>query len=169
MILNASTGWYLEFTHGKYGKVLGGTNSFNLTRVDLRHFLKVSEKNDDVLALQFIGRTIRGDFPFSKFSLFGSSEIMRGYREGRFVDRDMMATQVEYRKTFKDSRIGAVAFIGTGDVYNNIDEFQFGTLKPNYGVGLRYKIDKSENLNLRLDWGFGRGSNEIYLGIAEAF
>lgn len=169
VILNASTGWYLEFTHGKYGKVLGGTNNFNLTRVDLRHFLKVSKKSDDVLAFQFIGRTIRGDFPFSEFSLFGSSEIMRGYREGRFVDRDMMATQVEYRKTFKDSRIGAVAFIGTGDVYNNIDEFQFGTLKPNYGIGLRYKIDKSENLNLRLDWGFGRGSNEIYLGIAEAF
>lgn len=30
-ILNSQDGWYLEFTHGKYGKILGGTNSFNLT------------------------------------------------------------------------------------------------------------------------------------------
>ncbi|WP_231959448.1 hypothetical protein [Nonlabens sp. Hel1_33_55] len=99
----------------------------------------------------------------------GSSEIMRGYREGRFIDRDLVAAQAEYRKTFKDSRIGAVAFIGTGNVYRNIDEFQFKDLKPNYGFGVRYKLDESENLNIRLDWGFGRGTNEIYLGIAEAF
>ncbi|BAO54317.1 BamA/TamA family outer membrane protein [Nonlabens marinus] len=169
IILNASTGWYLEFTHGKYGEVLGGTNNFNLTRMDLRHFLRVSKNNEDVLAFQFVGRAVRGKSPFSEFSLLGSSEIMRGYREGRFLDRDFLATQVEYRKNFKNSRIGAVAFLGTGDVYNNIDEFQFSGLKPNYGVGVRFKIDKEENLNLRLDFGFGRGTNEIYLSIAEAF
>ena len=169
VILNASSGWYLEFTHGEYGKFLGGTNSFHLTRIDLRHFLKVSKKNNDVLGFQFVGRTVRNNQPFSEFSFLGSSEIMRGYREGRFVDRDLVAAQAEYRKTFKDSRVGAVAFLGTGNVFNNIDEFQFSSLKPNYGVGLRYKLDKTENLNIRVDWGFGRGTNEIYLGIAEAF
>ncbi len=169
VILNASKGWYLEFTHGKYGEVLGGTNNFNLTRIDLRHFLKVSKNNDDVLAFQFVGRAVRGNLPISEYSLLGSSEIMRGYREGRFLDRDLLATQVEYRKNFKNTRLGAVAFLGTGDVYRNLDEFQFSGLKPNYGVGVRYKIDKEENLNLRLDFGFGRGTNEIYLSIAEAF
>lgn len=94
---------------------------------------------------------------------------MRGYQEGRYVDRDMLATQIEYRKNFKDSRLGAVAFIGTGDVYRNVNEFQFGNLKPNFGAGIRYKLDKKENLNIRLDWGFGSGTNSFYLGIAEAF
>ncbi len=168
-ILNAQDGWYLEFTHGKYGKVLGGTNSFNLTRFDLRHYFDVSEENDDILAFQFAGRFTRQDIPFSEFAFFGSSEIMRGYQEGRFVDRDMLATQIEYRKNFKDSRLGAVAFVGTGDVYRNVSEFQFGNLKPNYGAGVRYKLDKEENLNIRLDWGFGNGTNSFYLGIAEAF
>jgi hypothetical protein len=168
-ILNSQDGWYLEFTHGKYGKVLGGTNSFNLTRFDVRHYFDISEKNDDILAFQFAGRFTRQDIPFSEFAFFGSSEIMRGYQEGRFVDRDMLATQLEYRKNFKDSRLGAVAFIGTGDVYRNVSDFQFGNLKPNYGAGLRYKLDKEENLNIRLDWGFGNGTNSFYLGIAEAF
>ena len=168
-ILNAQDGWYLEFTHGKYFNALGGTNKFNLTRFDVRHYFDVSEKNEDIIAAQLIGRFTREDIPFSEYSFFGSSEIMRGYQEGRFVERDMLATQVEYRKNFKDSRFGAVAFIGTGDVYNNVKDFKFGDLKPNYGAGLRFKLDKTENLNIRFDWGFGRGTNSFYLSIAEAF
>jgi hypothetical protein len=168
-ILNAQDGWYFEFTRGQYGKVLGGTNNFNLTRFDLRHYINVSPENNDVLAFQFTGRLSRGDLPFSEFSFLGSSETMRGYREGRFVDRDMLTTQMEYRKRFKDSRWGLVGFAGTGDVYNNVEEFQFKNLKPNYGFGARFMIDKKENLNLRFDVGFGRGTNNFYLGIAEAF
>ncbi|ARN77515.1 hypothetical protein BST97_05685 [Nonlabens spongiae] len=169
IILNASEGWYLEFTHGEYFEALGGTNKFNLTRVDLRHYLDLSPRNHDVLAFQFVGRAVRGDQPLSEYSFFGSSEIMRGYQEGRFIDRDLLAAQVEYRKRFGDSRWGAVAFLGAGDVYRNIDQAQFETIKPNYGVGLRWMLDKSENLNLRLDWGFGQGTNNLYLSIAEAF
>ncbi|MBP2831112.1 BamA/TamA family outer membrane protein [Aquimarina sp. U1-2] len=169
VILNAQKGWYMEFTHGEYFEILGGTHTFNLTRLDLRHFFKISERNNDVLAFQFVGRTVRDDQPFSEYSFFGSSEIMRGYQEGRFVDRDLLATQVEYRKRFGQSRWGAVAFVGAGDVYSNIDTFKFKNLKPNYGAGLRWMLDKSEHLNIRLDWGFGNGTNNLYLGIAEAF
>ncbi len=169
VILNAQEGWYAEFTHGKYFDALGGTQDFNLTRFDVRHFIKMSQRNNDVLAFQVVGRTVRGNQPFSEYSFFGSSEIMRGYQEGRFVDRDMLASQVEYRKRFNDLRWGAVVFLGAGDVYNNVDEFQFKNLKPNYGVGLRWMLDKSENLNIRVDWGFGNGTNNLYLGIAEAF
>jgi len=94
---------------------------------------------------------------------------MRGYREGRYVERNMMAGQVEYRKTFKDSRFGMVAFVGTGDVFNKIDQLKVKNLRPNFGVGLRFLLDKEENLNIRADWGFGDNSNNLYLNIAEAF
>jgi hypothetical protein len=169
-ILNANNGWYLEFTHGEYFEVLGGTHTFNLTRIDLRHFIELKDNYQDILAFQFAGRAVRGDQPFIEYSFFGGSDIMRGYQEGRFVDRDMIAAQVEYRKRFgEDSRWGGVAFVGTGSVYNNIADFQFSSLKPNYGAGLRYMLDKSENLNIRVDWGFGNGTNNLYLSIAEAF
>lgn len=168
-LLNAFNGWYIKFSHGIYGKVLGGTNEFNLTRLDVRHFIELSKKRTDVLAFQFLGSTTRGNQPFSEFAFLGSSEIMRGYREGRFVERDLVASQIEYRKRFGASRFGAVAFLGTGGVYRNISDFQFKKLKPSYGAGLRFMLDKSENLNIRFDWGIGKGSNEFYLGIAEAF
>lgn len=168
-ILNAQDGWFFEFTHGLYDKVLGGTNKFNLTRFDLRHYFGVSTKNKDVLALQVFGRFSRGDLPFSEYSFFGGGEIMRGYTEGRFVDRDILATQVEYRKKIKNSRWGLVGFAGTGDVYNNVNRFQFKNLKPNAGAGVRFSIDKEENLNLRFDFGLGKQTKGFYLGIAEAF
>ena len=168
-ILNAQNGWYFEFTYGVYEDTFGSTQNFNLTRFDLRHYFKVSKNNNDTLAFQALGRFSRKDVPFNELSLFGGPEILRGYREGRFVDRDLLASQVEYRKQFEDSRFGGVIFAGTGDVYNNISDFQLKNLRFNYGAGLRFMIDKTERLNIRLDWGFGQGSNYLYLGIAEAF
>jgi hypothetical protein len=168
-ILNAQDGWYAEFTHGKYDKAVGGTNKFNLTRLDLRHYFDVSDKNDDIIAVQLYGQFSRGDIPFSEYAFLGGSEIMRGYQEGRYVDRDLLATQVEYRKNFKDSRWGLVGFAGAGDVFSNVDKFQFKNIKPSYGVGARFSVDKKENLNLRLDYGIGKGTTGFYLGIAEAF
>jgi hypothetical protein len=90
-------------THGLYDRVFGGTNKFNLTRFDLRHYLDVAQKNDDVLAFHFLGQFSRGDLPFLEFSFFRGSEIMRGYQEGRYVERDLLDTQVKYRKNFKNS------------------------------------------------------------------
>lgn len=168
-ILNAQDGWYVEFTHGKYDKFLGGTHIFNLTRIDVRHFIDISDKNLDILAFQVFGQFSRGNIPFSEFAFLGGSEIMRGYQEGRFVDRDLVASQIEYRKNFEKSRWGLVGFVGAGNVYNNINEFQLSSLKPSYGVGARFSIDKKENLNLKFDFGVGNGSTGFYLGIAEAF
>lgn len=168
-ILNAERGWYMEFTHGFYGKVLGGTHKFELTRFDLRYYLKPFKKKKDVLAFQLIGHFSHGDVPFSELALFGSDEILRGYREGRYVERNLLAGQLEYRKTFGDSRYGMVAFVGGGDVYRNLGDFNFKNIRPNFGLGLRFLLDKKENLNIRLDWGFGDDSNNIYLNIAEAF
>lgn len=168
-ILNAANGWYVEATYGVYGKALGGTNKFQLTRFDIRHFMGLNETGNDILAFQFLGRFSSGDVPFNELALLGGNEIMRGYREGRFVDRHLMAGQMEYRKSFGDSRWGAVAFLGAGDVANSVGSFALKNLRPSYGAGVRFKLDKTENLNLRFDYGFGQGSNYFYFTIAEAF
>ncbi len=169
-ILNATKGWYLEFTKGFYNTSLGSTHNFDLTRFDLRYFLTVSEKSKDVVAFQAIGHFTNGDVPLSEYALFGSEEIMRGYIEGRYVEENLLATQVEYRRTFKDSRFGFVAFLGAGDVFSSAKELKFKDIKLNYGVGLRFVLDKKEKLNIRFDYGAGNESDgNLYLNIAEAF
>jgi outer membrane protein assembly factor BamA len=168
-ILNAESGWYVEATYGVYGELLGGTHEFQLTRFDIRHFLGLSERGQDILGFQLLGRFSSGDVPFNELALLGGNEIMRGYREGRYVDRHLIAGQMEYRKSFGDSRWGAVAFLGGGDVSNSVSGFKLKNLRPNYGAGIRFKLDKTENLNLRFDYGIGQDSNYFYFTIAEAF
>ena len=168
-ILNAEKGWYVEATYGIYGKALGGTSRFQLTRFDIRHFVGLSEKGKDILGFQLLSRFSSGDVPFNELALLGGNEIMRGYREGRYVDRHLIAGQMEYRKSFGDSRWGAVAFLGGGDVYNSLSDIKLKNFRPSYGAGVRFKLDKTENLNLRFDYGFGQESNYFYFTIAEAF
>ena len=169
-ILNASKGWYLELTRGFYDSALGSTHNFDLTRFDLRYYFKVSKKNDAVVAFQAKGHFANGDVPLSEFALFGSEEIMRGYIEGRFTDKNLLAAQLEYRQSFKNSRLGFVSFIGAGDVFNASSELKFNDIKLNYGIGLRFLLDKKEKLNIRVDYGAGNESDgNLYINIAEAF
>ncbi len=171
-ILNAKEGWFLEFTQGFYEKVLGGTNSFGLTRFDLRYFVSLSEKNNgygDILGFQFKGHFSNGDTPVSELASFGGDKILRGYRKGRYLENHLLATQIEYRKNFKGSRWGAVAFLGTGVVADEVNNFRLKNFRPNGGIGLRFMLDREENLNLRADWGVGDEKSNIYLNLSEAF
>jgi len=169
-ILNASKGWYFEFTRGFYRTSLGGSHDFELTRFDLRHYFKLSKKNNDILAVQAVGHFSNGDVPLSEMALFGNQFMMRGYVEGRFIEENLLAAQVEYRKRFGDSRFGLVAFLGAGDVFNKSSELKLNDLKLNFGAGLRFMLDKKEKLNIRFDFGAGSDTDgNFYVNIAEAF
>ncbi|WP_010135270.1 BamA/TamA family outer membrane protein [Ochrovirga pacifica] len=167
-ILNAISGWYVELTHGFYGKVMGGTQEFQLSRFDVRYFFKPFHNKTDVIGIQAAGRFTYHDVPFSELALFGNEENLRGYIEGRYVDKHILATQIEYRKNLFN-RVGMVAFAGVGDVTQEVKDFKFKNLRPTFGVGLRFLLDREERLNARLDWGFGENTNNLYLNIAESF
>ncbi len=171
-ILNAKEGWFLELTYGVYEKVFGSTQNFKLTRFDLRHFISLSDKNNgygDIIGFQLKGHFSSGDVPISELASFGGDKILRGYRKGRYLENHLLATQVEYRKNFKGTRWGAVAFLGTGVVADKVKNFQLEDFRPNYGIGLRFMLDKEENLNLRADWGIGDEKSNVYLNLSEAF
>ena len=42
-----------------------------------------------------------------------------------------------------------------------------GQVLPTYGLGLRFEF--KHNVNLRLDYGFGKGTSGIVLAFGEAF
>lgn len=167
-LLNAQNGWYMEFTHGFYGEVLGGTQEFQLTRLDLRHYLQPFRAREDVLAFQLRLHVSHGNTPLNELALFGGQEIMRGYYEGRFIDRHMAAFQTEYRRNLI-GRLGGVVFASVGGIGDQLEDFNIGNLKYTVGVGLRFLLDKRERLNIRFDLGFGKNTNNYYLNIAEAF
>lgn len=167
-VLNASRGMLAEITHGRYGKWLGGTNRFQLTKFDIRQYFKLFPHRPDVQAFQFYGYFTSGQVPLTELGGLGGNELMRGYYEGRYLDRNLVAAQMEYRLPLS-GRIGMVFFAGAGQVSEKISNFRFSQLKPSLGAGLRFKIVKEENLNVRFDYGFGKGTSNYYFNIAEAF
>ncbi|MEN0004688.1 MAG: BamA/TamA family outer membrane protein [Bacteroidota bacterium] len=167
-LLNATKGWYAEITHGFYDQALGSTQQFQLTRFDIRSFIQPFKNLTDVIGIQFKGHFTTGNAPLRELAMLGGEEIMRGYYEGRFVDRHLMTLQTEYRKNIW-GRLGAVAFVSVGQVADQLQNFSFDGVKVAGGIGLRFLLDKKENLNIRLDWGFNNESNNYYLNVAEAF
>lgn len=171
-VLNALSGTFLEFTHGLYGEVLGGTHAFMLSKIDVRRYLQpFSNRRYDVLALQVYARASWNGAPPLETSSLGGGERLRGFQEFRFRDRYAFFAQAEYRWQALE-RLGFVGFLGAGDVANNRSQLGFDRLKYSAGAGVRLKIVPSENLNIRFDYAFGFGTDadrNFYLGIAEAF
>ena len=171
-VLNASKGVFAEFTHGVYNEAFGSSSQFMLTSLDFRKYFTVSENRpNDVIAFEIFTRFSWNDTPVLELSSLGGPELLRGYQEGRFRDRHAVFGQVEYRWQALE-RIGLVFFGGIGEVFDEVSEIELGDAKYSLGTGLRLKIVKSENLNIRIDFALGLGretDQNFYLGIAEAF
>ena len=124
---------------------------------------------DHVFATQLFVRVQPGDPGFSSQSEMGGQDLQRGIFEGRWRDRNLWVWQSEYRAPVW-WRIGAVAFGGVGNVFDDPNELVDGGLKWSVGGGLRFALAPDEGVNLRVDYGRGtRGESGFYIGIREAF
>jgi len=113
-----------------------------------------------------------GSSPFYLLPELGNDALMRGYYEGRYRDRNLLAGQTELRYRVSD-RFGIVGFLGTGEVAHS--SFSADQLKPNYGGGLRYFFDTEKGLSIRADYGFGQKpageprEQGFYIALGESF
>jgi len=167
-VLTTSTGNYAQIIYSFHNQLTGSSNTFQRWLIDLRKFYRPFHHRQDVLAFQAYGYFTSGEVPFNELGLLGSDMIMRGYYVGSFRDKNLLAAQAEYRwQALK--RWGLVGFAGLGNVNNNVQEININNLLPSYGGGLRIKINRKENVNIRIDYGFGKGQQNLYFFIAEAF
>lgn len=113
-------------------------------------------------------RAATGDIPFYMMSQLGGGRRLRGQFEGQQRDRHTLQMQVEYRQEFLENW-GFTAFAGLGQAVSMFNQVPSSTIHPGYGAGLRYKLDKKEHVNIRLDVGFGGGQLLPYFTISEAF
>jgi outer membrane protein assembly factor BamA len=169
IVINPKSGSFLEFSAFFHGNFFGGQYNFRRYRLDLRKFFMINEKHRQVLAFQFLGNFVQGTAPFKQLSELGGDNTMRGYFQGRFRDNHLMAFQAEFRTNIW-WRFGGVLFAGLGNVANDFSEFNFQRVKPSYGAGIRFALNRKEDLNIRIDFGFGEeGNTGFYFNITEAF
>ena len=81
----------------------------------------------------------------------------------------MSTFQVEYR-TDLYWRFGLVVFGGMTAMYDGLVDWDESNWMYNVGTGLRFLIDREDDVYLRLDYGIGRdGQSGFYVSFGEAF
>lgn len=124
---------------------------------------------EGVLAARISGCFSGGEVPVVDLCLFGAHNDLRGYQTGRYRDENAWAAQVEQRWKFAD-RWGVVAFAGAGAVTEKIGKAFSNELLGSGGLGLRFQVSESYEVNLALDGVVNLdGDTSLYFRIGEAF
>lgn len=165
-VLNAFSGTLAEISSYYFTPILGSNFKFFELNGDYRKFIQIRPKH--ILAFHSSMRFMIGEVPFLDLSRLGGEDILRGYPSNRFIDKNMMVSQVEYRFPLF-WRLGMTAFAGAGDVFNNFDDLSWSRMKYSAGLGLRLLVNSKERVNIRLDYAHGREGGYFYFSVSEAF
>ncbi len=158
-------GAFAQAYYVRYPAALGRNDGFGKGAVDLRWFLPLGAK--PVLALSTVVETTDGATPFSLLSKLGSPRFLRGYREGRWRDREVWAAQAELRVPIAGP-LAATAFGAAGDVAPDLADIRVDRLKVAGGAGLRWRVTPA-GATLRLDCAVGDAGPQVYFVLLEAF
>jgi len=164
--LNPAKGSYIETSLQHFNESVGSQYNFTSFVLDARKYYTLFKKliwNGN--AYFFMNK---GEVPYRMLATIGGARFLRGYYRGRFRDNNMIVLQNEFRMPVY-KWLGLAVFGGVGSVAKTTTDFRKNEIHYDYGVGLRIRINKKENTNLRLDYGITKDSQGIYLIFSEAF
>lgn len=161
---NPRKGQYADVRYTRFTPEVGSDTRFDEYQLHYSRYHSLDENN--VLAWEMDGAFTQGDVPWSMMPLLGSNQRMRGYYEGRYRDKNAVSGQLEYRRKL-DWRHGVVGWLGAGTMGPSFHALDDGRWLPSAGVGYRFEF--KPRVNVRLDYGIGKGSSGFYFQVGEAF
>jgi hypothetical protein len=159
-------GSIFNWTGDFFDQAWGSKRQYQTYKLQFNKYHAMSAKQ--VLAYRGMICSANQSVPFYDLCFFGTNNDLRGYTGGEFQNRRMFATQAEFRQELK-GRFGVVAFGGVGGIARRWNEFRSDELLPAAGAGLRFKLDKKNHINYRIDWAVGRAGHTLTIGVGEAF
>lgn len=165
-IVATRRGGYARLRVERYDHALGSDYAFTRLDVDARHFTPT--RASQLLALRGVARMTTEGAPFQSLGQLGGATLLRGFPAGRFRDRQLLAAQLEYRVAL-GWRLGAAGFASAGQVARAPSDFSAADFHLAGGAGLHFVVDREANLNLRVDFGFARGSSGVYVQVGQVF
>jgi len=159
-------GSLIDFTGDFFGKDLGSKYSFQSYKFTFNKYSSLGEKQ--VLAYNLFLCGTGGEPPFYANCIYGARNELRGYTAGRYLDKYMFATQLEYRLDLR-WRLGIVAFGGLGGVAPGPAKFRTDQFLPGGGTGIRFLLSRKYHINLRTDFAWGKDNFTWSMGVGEAF
>ena len=156
-------GWYLNVNNLAYREALGGADSFDAYRADVRIFW--SHGGGHVLAFRQFN-WLTHDAPTAA----EATVVLRGYKFGEYLAPYMSSVEAEERLSFS-SRWGATVFSGVADLYGNRDVGSTSRqYYPIFGAGLHFVVKPDKHLLANLEYAQGVEDNRgFYLKFGYAW
>ena len=163
-LLSANKGMYAEFSFRQFAPILLSKYTFSAYKLDLRKFITLGKKERNILAFQFVHQGADGEIPLR----FLPSVSTRAYHPNLYRGNFSSWLQAEYRlRIWK--WVGASFFGGMAQANNSLSGIDSAPLRPNYGMGLRFKLIPKHNMNLRIEYGIGQNTSNYYVAFYDAF
>jgi hypothetical protein len=163
-----TNGTFFTFKSDFFSQTLGSKYSFQSYVTTFAKYWSLSK--NQVLAYDAYFCATGGKPPFYANCIYGASNQLRGYVAGKYFDRYMVTTQLEYRLSLP-MRLGVVAFGGVGEAIPGEDQLLFrnNNFLPSGGAGVRFQLSKQYHVNLRADIAGSKDGHTFSLGMGEAF
>jgi Omp85 superfamily domain len=162
-----TAGTFLDFTADFFSEDLGSKYSFQSYKLTFSKYWGLTQ--NQVLASGSFACFTGGQPPFYGNCIYGTNNQLRGYTSGRYLDRYMFGTQLEYRLALP-KRFGLVGFGGLGEVVPGGNQpFRINNFLPSGGGGVRFALSSKYHVNLRVDFAQGKDSHTWSVGVGEAF
>ncbi len=164
-LTNPHRGIYLNINQMFRPGFMGNDYAFSTTAFCFDAYQRLGKGT--VLA-EDIGANLNfGNPSWGMMAELGGTHSMRGYYEGRYRDKHSLEATVELRQHVW-KRNGIVVWVGAGTIFPKFSALRSKQILPNAGVGYRWEFKK--NVNVRLDYGFGKsGQSGFLFNINEAF
>lgn len=164
-LTNPHRGIYLNINQMFRPRFMGNDYAFSTTAFRFDAYQRLGKGT--VLA-EDIGANLNfGNPSWGMMAELGGTHSMRGYYEGRYRDKHSLEATVELRQHVW-KRNGIVVWVGSGTIFPKFSALRSKQILPNAGVGYRWEFKK--NVNVRLDYGFGKsGQSGFLFNINEAF
>jgi hypothetical protein len=160
-----SSGSYIEMTGLLSNEFL--SSDFNFVKIT-SDVSKYFHYRKSVFALNCFAVYTNGIVPFYQMGLLGGQNRMRGFYEGRYRDNQLFLLQGEYRQMLY-KRFGIALFGNVGQVANQWNQMSTNKWLYTYGAGLRFQLNKTKKINLRIDVATDNKKVLPYFTIGEAF
>ena len=160
------SGTFINFQSKYFEDVFGSDFNYRTVQFHMNYYHLITDETG--LAFKGYIRMTRGDIPFQDLSSPDGTDVLRGIEYGRYRDRDLASFQAEYRYSIY-KKWGGTFFLETAQVADELSDLDIGGWKSSAGAGLRYALNQSEKLNVRLDISYVDSGFGIVLSNREAF
>jgi hypothetical protein len=170
--LNPDKGNFLNVSLRQNFQELGSSKEWASLLIDARKYINFPRGSKNTLALwSFNWLTVAGNPNYLLQPSTGWDDQYntgRGYIQSRFRGKQMVYFETEYRYNITpNGLLGGVVFANVQNFNGNTKKYD--NILPGYGAGIRIKLNKYSGANLCLDYGFGNGSQGLFVNLGEVF